>query len=319
LSSQVVNSYRFASGGGASRSTASDNAMLCGGSPYPNAIDTSQYWNGTVWDNTVTVLPSARVFGVSGGNYDDYLFAGGTGHFNGSAIAGSSDTFEWNGSSWASATPYPQTYNIHIIGCGGGNTTSAFIHAGHDGYTSTPYYKTYSGVWNGTAWSESVASTYGGQATSGGGLPDDFIATGGYGFNGGASLVETWTCESFDGNSWTNEASFPTDGADGTSPFAYGCFSAGGRESFLAFCNSTSLTNVAFTYDGTSWVSAGTLVENAHYSASNGDTTSAITAGGADNGFDLTGCQLYNGDQTFTSVASIGTGATAMGMGANTV
>jgi len=312
VSQNVVMPYRFVAGG-ASRSTADSNALFCGGTPYPNAINTSQYWNGSTWDNTVTALPSARCFAGSGGNHDDYLLAGGSNHANGHAIAGSSDSYQWNGSSWASS-PYPQTYAIHIVGCFGGNTSSAFIHAGHDGYTSAPYYKTYSGIWNGTAWAESVASTYGGQATAGGGLPDDFIATAGY--NGTA---QTYKTESFDGSSWTNEADFPTDAADSATAYAYGCFSAGGRESFLAFANSTSLTNCAFTYDGDSWVSAGTLAENAHYSASGGDTTSGITAGGADNSWALTSSQLYNGDQTFTSTGALGTGGTAGSMGANTV
>jgi len=309
-----------ASGGGASRSTASDNALLCGGTPYPAAVATSQYWNGSTWDNTVTAMPSARAFGGGGGNYDDYIYAAGD-TVGSSGENASEDTFEWNGSAWASATPYPQTGNEYITASFGGNTSEAFIHSGRDAYSSAPFYKTYSNKWNGTAWGSDagLSSTYGGQANAGGGLPDDFIATAGYGFNGTGTAHNTYKTESFNGIAWTGEDDFPNDAADSATAYAYGCFSAGGKESFLAFANSDSLTNCAFTYDGDSWTSAGTLADPVKYSASNGDTTSAIIAGGADNGWDVASSQLYNGDQTFTSKADLGSGLTAGAMGANTV
>ena len=302
--------------GSASRSTASDNAFFCCGSQHPVALTTAQYWNGTVWDDSGTAVPDARVFVVAGGNHDDYIIGGGADATSGTA---SEDTFEWNGTAWtAEGSGYPQMGKEYITASFGGNTSSAFAHSGRDNYTSAPYYKTYSSEWNGDSWTSSVSSLYGGQGNAGGGLPDDFIASAGYGYNQTGSLIQTWKTESFNGIAWTVEEDFPTDAADNMSAYAYGNFAAGGRESFLAFANTDSLTNVAFTYDGDSWEAAGTLADPVMYAASGGDSSSAMTAGGADNGWDVVTSQLYNGT-TFTSKPDIDVGVTGGGMGANTV
>ena len=117
MSSQVINSYRFVSGG-ASTSTADSNAMECGGTNNPwTALSISQFWNGSVWNNSVASLPAVRQFWCAGGNYDNYLGACGDSAGTGNE---EKDTFYWNGSAWASA-PYPQAYSFHNIGGGGGN------------------------------------------------------------------------------------------------------------------------------------------------------------------------------------------------------
>ena len=147
---------------------------------------------------------------------------------------------------------------------------------------------------------------------------------GGYGHDGVATSLtfgtDSWDGQSatFNGTSWTAEEDFPNDAADNMSAYAYGNFAAGGRESFLAFANTDSLTNVAFTYDGESWEAAGTLADPVMYAGSGGDSSSAMSAGGADNGWDVVTSQLYNGT-TFTSKPDIDVGVTGGGMGANTV
>ena len=324
MSNFVVNPYRFVTGGGYT-STADTNAMVCGGTNNPwTALNVSQFWDGDVWDNSVGALPVATQFFSAGGNYDNYLGAGGD---VGSTDTATKDTFQWDGNAWTSCSGvpcvYPQTDSVHNGGCAfGGNIDSAFIHSGDDTDVSPTAYITSSGRWTGDAWVESVASTYGGQGRCGGGLPDDFIATSGYGYNGTGTLHYGYKTESFNGDSWTNEIDFPNTGAGGTSAFAYGGGCASGRESFLAFCSSQLLVNVAFIFDGTSWTGAGTLAESSQYGFGGGDSSNGIFAGGIVPGepspepWGGTKSQIYNGT-SFTSTADLDTGFTAGGGGAN--
>lgn len=318
--SYLTNPFRYVSGG-ASTSTASDNAMVCGGTNNPwTALSISQFWNGSVWNNSVASLPAVRQFWCAGGNYDNYLGACGDSAGTGNE---EKDTFYWNGSSWASA-PYPQSYGFHNIGGSfGGNGDSAFIHSGQSGSS----YVTTSGIWNGSAWAESVASTYGGQGNCGDGSPDDFIATAGYGLNGTASLHRTFKTESFNGSAWTNEADFPTTASGNKNAQAYGGGCASGKDSFMAYANDTdsAVADVAFYYDGTSWTGASDLTIGARYGAGGGDSSSGLVCGGIIEGepspepWGSKDCQLYDGaSDVFTATSDLIDGFSAGGMGANT-
>ena len=313
-----------ASAGGDSRSTADSSAMTCGGTNNPwTALSISQFWNGLSWDNSVASLPAVRQFWCAGGNYDNYLGACGDSAGTGNE---EKDTFYWNGSSWASA-PYPQSYGFHNIGGSfGGNGDSAFIHSGQSGSS----YVTTSEIWDGASstWTTAVSSTYGGQGNTGAGTPDDFIATGGYSLNGTGSAHYTFKSESFNGTSWTGEDDFPTTAAGGTTAGGYGGGAASGRESFMAFSNTTdsAVANVAYYYDGDSWTaSASDLADASKYGAGGGDSSSGIFCGGVIPGepgstpWGAVTSQLYDGaTDVFTATADLDDGFSAGGMGANT-
>ena len=315
--------------GSDSRSTASDNAMVCGGTNNPwTALTISQFWNGSSWDNSVADLPIKRQFWCAGGNYDNYM--GAAGDYDGTGNE-RKDTFQWDGSAWtAEGSGYPQTDNYHNVGGSfGGNNDEAFIHSGQSS-DFTPSYMTVSGYWNGTAWAESVASSYGGQGNTGDGIPEDFIATAGYGLNGTASAHQTFKTESFSKTrgTWVAEADFPTTGAGSNNAGGYGGGAASGRESFMAFVNDTDSTvaDIAFYYDGTSWTaSASDLADANKYGAGGGDSSSGIFCGGIKPGettpepWGAKTSQLYDGaTDVFTATADLDDGFSAGGMGANT-
>ena len=315
-----------ASAGGDSRSTADSSAMTCGGTNNPwTALSISQFWNGLSWDNSVASLPAVRQFWCAGGNYDNYLGACGDSEGTGNE---EKDTFQWNGSAWtAEGGGYPQTNLYHNIGGSfGGNGDAAFIHSGQSGSS----YVTTSEIWDGASstWTTSVSSTYGGQGNTGDGTPDDFIATGGYSLNGTGSAHYTFKSESFNGTSWTGEDDFPTTAAGGTTAGGYGGGAASGRESFMAFSNTTdsAVANVAYYYDGDSWTaSASDLADASKYGAGGGDSSSGIFCGGVIPGepgstpWGAVTSQLYDGaTDVFTATADLDDGFSAGGMGANT-
>ena len=199
----------------------------------------------------------------------------------------------------------------------GGNSQAAFAHSGSSGYQGpTPYQKQYSGIFDGSSWTASVTSSYGGQGTNGDGTPDDFFGGGGY--NSAVSPTDVDEMESFNGTAWKDEADFPWNTLSAWHLYGAGMFCCSGVESALTQGNNNALADNAITYDGSAWAAAGDMTVSIKGGGFGGDSSYAIGAGfyPADTGESghANNSTTYNGS-IFATVASLGTPVSHSGVG----
>ena len=166
----------------------------------PTRTDTNE-WNGTAHSSS-GALPTGVYNGLSQGTIPEGMYVGG------STPSTTSNTYDYNGSTWASGTALPAVVNEAGGTMVGPPTNAAF--AGGRNAPSSPY----PGIgyeWNGSSWSTfpaapSQPSTQQGNGICFGADADSFYLTG-YeippGFN------TTTTVQKYNGSSWSTETVIP--------------------------------------------------------------------------------------------------------------
>tara|TARA_R100001369_G_scaffold69123_1_gene96736 strand:+ start:177 stop:1172 length:996 start_codon:yes stop_codon:yes gene_type:complete len=220
-------------GGGTGTQTA---ALGGGGDSTANGLPQKYAtYNGSSWTNipTIPVGPD--------GAYTIKM-AGTTTAVVASGIFGSTNTYEWNGSSWsnASAAIPSQNYQYSAVGT---QTAASFV-----GGTVTPPYAntTIHAVYNGSSWTNATATPGPGApagTSSNGANNDNFWVSGMQGISPGAAATIAW-----DGSSWTAGATKATainNGASGGTNSTDGFVAGGGLPTFSV--NTEELGPVAVT------------------------------------------------------------------------
>ena len=130
-----------------------ESALSVGGYSYPNALDGTEYFNGTNWAEKAT-LPHRGMDGATVGESADILLVGGGDHPGVSST--NVDKYSLSGNAWSQESDAP----TNVGGEGAAGTTEAAI---------IPLYSPSEGsiTYNGSNWSE-IASTLTNTSASGG-------------------------------------------------------------------------------------------------------------------------------------------------------
>ncbi len=255
-------------------------------------VNNVETWDGTNWTETTENNTSRRgLFGV--GPYTGTIVFGGK-ITNTSALAET-----WNGSTWTEVSDLNQARTL--IGGSGSSSTDGLAFGGATGPTSGSYANTEN--WNGSAWTEvadlatarqagasagtSTSALFSSGSTDGGSTipsqseewsfppPTAAVLTEGDIFlSGGTTLKGFGKAAGIPAATWSSGGSLNTARKAG---------SGGGRQTnAIAFAGiSTAATNVAETYDGTSFTEVADLNTARRYIAGSGATgTAAIGFGG---------------------------------------
>ena len=301
MSLNLVNPFmKFASGGGASWSTADTSAMCMGGTNSPwtagNVVET---WNGSSW-SAATGLPANRLLLDGGGNSTDGISIGGD---SGGTSAPTDDVYTWNGSAWTTHAAALGA-NTNMLAAGGTSTDAIWMGGSYSSLSTTQTY-------NGSSWTNVNNMNQGRRGHNGDGNSPDAIVVGGYhdGTSTNLDSSETW-----DGSAWTYGTNFPNSYPNGQYGYGGG---AGHTTNFLAQAQDRAIDNV-WIYTGSGWTqTANTTGGSVNYSGLGGDNTNTIKAGGSNGGWNASTSELFDGT-SWTATSGLNTGRAAMAMGGNT-
>ena len=295
----LINSFRYASGG-ASWSTANENAMAAGGTGSPwSPSSASQSYNGSSWSSESS-LPASRQLLDGGGNSNNYISIGGD---SSGTSNPQDDVYTWNGSSWSTAATISANTFMHSAG---GNYTDAIWMGGS--YSAYDTVQTF----DGSSWSNASSMPDGIRGHQGDGKSDNAWSCGGYDGSNKLTAFYTWN-----GSSWSTSDAF-----DGSNGDAYGYGGGAGKVgSVIMQTNQKSVSNL-YKHNGSSWALTGNSVKTAvNYSALGGDSGNCIKGGGNSDGgagWANTGSETYDGT-SWSSTGNLSTGLSGMGMGGNGV
>jgi hypothetical protein len=249
------------------------------------------------WASTGNIPVSIRG-GASGGTQSAAFMTGG---LKNSPSTDRNDTYLYDGSSWTSGNDLPNNY---FIGGGTGPSTAGVVWNGivSGGGPATSTYE-----FDGTNWTSGgsfpAIGPNGSQGSTGAGVGQTaVVAMGGV---GDPPPAESDRMIAYDGSTWSSDESMPTGvsgcAADGPNTAIW---IAGG------YTNPDTTSTSSKEYDGSSWTTAGNLVNPAPQGLQFqgwGPQTNAIIAGGSSSAPTNHNCQQYNGTSWFTA-ASLGTG-----------
>tara|TARA_R110002020_G_scaffold401075_1_gene611326 strand:+ start:324 stop:1208 length:885 start_codon:yes stop_codon:yes gene_type:complete len=289
LSNQVINSYRFASGGD-SWSTAYDNSILAGGAkPAWTAHDDAMKFVSGTWSN-ITALPADRQLLQGGGNSDNGIMIAGD-------AAGTSypepDVYGYDGSSWSALASISHD---NMMMAGGGNTTDAFWAGGT--YSALDDCQTF----NGTTWTTQNTLTHGTRGCIGSGKSDGAWCMGGY---AGSAVYEVWN-QQWDGTNWSDSST------DCPTARFYSYNGGSGLPTSAIVSQNEASTGGCYMFDGSAFSLTGDTNYNRNYRMVGGDSVNAIKCGGSVDGelteyYDSSTWQT-TGDMTIDDLYASGAG-----------